>query len=112
MTEATRTVSRVIAVTRGEAENSTDVDFKAKLDSSLSAIISGKRIHLMNMNIRIFWHSPGHAMDALIKLVLFKWYQVIMPSYVVHFPYSHWPHGIRRKSCHYPAQQCSRAAEL
>lgn len=39
---AARTANRVVAVTRGEAENSTDVDFKAKLDSSSTAVTSGK----------------------------------------------------------------------
>lgn len=42
VTSAAHTAIRVVAVTRGEAENSTDEKFKAKLVSSSVTIDSGK----------------------------------------------------------------------
>lgn len=44
MASAARTAKRVVAVTKGEAENSTDVDFQSKLNSSSSAVTSGKLV--------------------------------------------------------------------
>lgn len=43
---AARTANRVVAVTRGEAENTTDVNFKDKLDSSSAAVTAGEELNI------------------------------------------------------------------
>ena len=66
MASAARTANRVVAVTKGEAENSTDVDFKAKLDSSSSAVTSGKGA-LSNTSLsRVDVHIGEHLHTNLI----------------------------------------------
>ena len=42
---AARTANRVVAVTKGEAENSTDTEFKTNLDSSSSAVTAGVKLY-------------------------------------------------------------------
>lgn len=39
---AARTANRVVAITKGEAENSTDVDFTQNLESSSTAVTTGE----------------------------------------------------------------------
>ncbi len=39
---AARTANRVVAVTKGEAENSTDVNFKDNLETSSTAVTHGR----------------------------------------------------------------------
>ena len=42
MSNAARTANRVVAVTKGESENTTDVEYKGKLDSTQAAVTSGE----------------------------------------------------------------------
>ena len=39
---AARTANRVVAVTKGESENTTDVEYKGKLDSTQTAVTTGE----------------------------------------------------------------------
>jgi len=41
VTNAARTANRVVAVTKGESENTTDVEYKGKLDSTQAAVTAG-----------------------------------------------------------------------
>lgn len=59
---AARTANRVVAITKGEAENSTDVNFKGQLDSSSVAVTTG----MITPTLKTYYYLPICASQPLV----------------------------------------------
>ena len=85
VSSAARTANRVVAVIKGEADNTTDAEFKGKLASSSDAIVACEQNFTMHEAVPIddLLKDPLPCGDCYIYTPFF---------------FSHWPHGSQRQS--------------
>ena len=60
MANAARTANRVVAVTKGEAENTLDVEYKSKLDTSQAGVSTGEWV----------WSSSQTDVMSIVHVVI------------------------------------------